>query len=259
MISKIQSIAALAGAWAFGAFGIAVANPQSDAVQQDAGYELLRIDGQLVRWLPRGNETAIVIRYAVADRPITIAGARNCGTIVPPDALLQGSGLTRDDLSHALAAAAQAWQLPAAPMFTPTTSVHDADLIIGAQGEPGGIAYTNLTLGGDVAGPGSASREIEAAQVCLNPSIGWKLGFDGNFARRDLTFALTHEFGHVLGLDHPGARGHLMSFRYLENLRAPTAGDRAGVSTLYETASDAERAAVVKPAVATVPASAMTR
>jgi len=258
LISRNRSILIVASVCALAAVAQARAEPRSDAARPDVGFELLRIGGELARWHPRGHEPQIVIRYRVADRPMTIAGAVNCGSIVPPDQLLQRSRLTADDLRRALAEAARIWRGTGTPVFMPADATGDADLIIGAQGEPGGIAFTNLSLD-DRSIANDGTRRINSAQVCLNPSMEWKMGFDGNLARRDLTFALAHEFGHVLGLDHPGARGHLMSFRYLEDHRSPTAGDRAGLAALYGAADRAENAQAAPPTVTVMPAAALTR
>lgn len=256
LISRNSFISILAATWALLAFFEARAEPRNDASRIESGYELLRIGGSLVRWQSRAHEPQIIIRYAVADRPMTIAGAVNCGSIVAPDELLQRSGLTQDDLRRALAEAAGMWRDAGAPVFVAANALGEADVIIGAQGTPEGIAFTNLSFD-DHARANDGTRRIRSAQVCLNPMLGWKIGFDGNLSRRDLTFALTHEFGHVLGLDHPGARGHLMSFRYLEDHRSPTAGDRAGLAALYGATTRAEMNQPIQPAASAMPA--MTR
>ena len=42
-----------------------------------------------------------------------------------------------------------------------------------------------------------------------------------------------HEIGHAIGLDHPGAAGALMGFRYDEKLAGPTASDSGAAQKLY--------------------------
>ena len=55
--------------------------------------------------------------------------------------------------------------------------------------------------------------------ICFNPLQKWKVGFDGNLDVYDMRYTLTHEIGHAIGLDHPGAAGALMGFRYDEKLK----------------------------------------
>ncbi len=134
------------------------------------------------------------------------------------------------DIRKAAAEAARRWQRAANISFLETSDAANADIVIGEQAEPNGLAFTNLTL---MPPTGSTLRGIWKAQICLNPNRPWTMGFDGNLATYDLIHAISHEIGHAIGLDHPSARGHLMSFRYLENYDGLSAGDALGAVSLY--------------------------
>lgn len=101
-----------------------------------------------------------------------------------------------------------------------------------SSSSPRGIAFTDLKLA-PPATPQSTTRAIEASVICLNPQQTWKTGFGGNAEQYDLEHVLAHEIGHVLGLDHPSANGHVMSFRYSEAQRELSTGDRLGAVWLY--------------------------
>ena len=47
----------------------------------------------------------------------------------------------------------------------------------------------------------------------------------------DLRFTIAHEIGHAIGLDHPGATGQMMAFKYDEHFRQLQSGDIDGVTT----------------------------
>src|SRR3546814_17194845 len=61
----------------------------------------------------------------------------------------------------------------------------------------------------------------------------WKVGVGGDVTVYDLRYAIAHEAGHAIGLDHPSPSGQLMSFRYDELFRDLQPGDVAGVVALY--------------------------
>ena len=62
-------------------------------------------------------------------------------------------------------------------------------------------------------------KSIRQSLICLNPEQTWKVGYDGNLEVYDLYFTFLHEIGHTIGLDHPGASGEVMGFRYDEKVR----------------------------------------
>jgi predicted Zn-dependent protease len=55
----------------------------------------------------------------------------------------------------------------------------------------------------------------------------------GNLEVYDLYFTFLHEIGHTIGLDHSGASGEVMGFRYDEKVRALQDGDVKAVRRLY--------------------------
>ena len=80
-------------------------------------------------------------------------------------------------------------------------------------------------------------RSIRKALICFNPLQKWKIGFDGDLAVYDVRYTLMHEIGHAIGLDHPGAAGALMGFRYDEKQKNLTSGDIEAARSLYGTTS----------------------
>jgi len=75
----------------------------------------------------------------------------------------------------------------------------------------------------------------------FGPEKTWKVGYDGNLEVYDLYFTFLHEIGHTIGLDHPGASGEVMGFRYDERVRDLQDGDIEAVRRLYGERRQAER------------------
>jgi predicted Zn-dependent protease len=71
-----------------------------------------------------------------------------------------------------------------------------------------------LARGGDVWLSSSPALDAQAA---------------GDYGR----YALLHEIGHAIGLDHPDASDEVMSFRYTERFRTLQAGDIHGAVQIY--------------------------
>lgn len=63
--------------------------------------------------------------------------------------------------------------------------------------------------------------------------MGLRPAESGRLSHYDLRYALAHEIGHTIGLDHPGPSGQLMSFRYEERFHGLQPKDVAGLAALY--------------------------
>jgi len=172
----------------------------------------------------------MVLTYAIADQEIEIAGAINCTRIKAPGRIAAALRLGAGEMDALVAEAFARWQRVADITFVRAAPGMSADIVIGEQAEPIGIAFTNVVLG---TGWTDGRRHIARSQICLNPQRRWKIGFDGDLTSYDILYALTHEIGHAIGLDHPSPRGHVMSFRYDERVAELSAGDIQGAVALY--------------------------
>lgn len=210
----------------------AVSSVAMNATQSQAGepFVPLTIGGHQVVWRPNGPGVGVTLRYKVANRDIRQPSAVNCRALRAPRRMLKSSGLSLSEFQAALRAAALRWSAVANVRFMEVAPDEPAEITVGEQVDPVGHAFTNLDLG-ERADDGK--RRIMSGTICLNAEKRWKIGFDGNLAVFDLVHTLTHELGHVIGLDHPSARGHLMSFRYLEDVVGLSIGDAKGAAALY--------------------------
>lgn len=195
-------------------------------------FRHLRVDGRGVRWISPPAAAPLVLTYAVADRDSPGGGFGTCSAVRPPDAMLKSSGLTRADLDGAMQRALAQWQQNVNVNFVPAKSAAEAQIVFGVSSPASGIAFTDLDLAPAVQSP-DGTRTIIRSVICLNPEKLWKIGSEARNDRFDLETVLAHELGHVLGLDHPSAQGHVMSFRYSELNRGLTEGDREGAVRLY--------------------------
>ncbi len=194
-------------------------------------YRHIVFGGHEVKWGNPVGGTGAVVSFATVATETRFPAVRNCGGVAPLDALLAANRISRSVFDRELDAAFAAWSAVADISFTPALSPADADILIGAEIEPLGRAFTNVEYGDAGSRPGP--ERLTRALICLNPEKAWKVGFDGNLDVYDIRYALMHEIGHAIGLDHPGVTDQLMDFHYRETFRCPQAGDILGAVALY--------------------------
>ncbi len=216
------------------------------ALADDGGYRLLKLDGYKVKWGDQQLGVGASISYAFAGEALRFDDAHNCRDLAPIDELL-GEALSMETLDREAAAAFRVWERAAGLSFHKVSDAREADIILGAQGQPRGRAFANVAYAHDSGDFSNVSyspdaevgvRTIEQSLVCLNPAHEWKVGFDGNKDVYDIRYTLTHEIGHAIGLDHPGPSGQVMGFRYTEDFADLQPGDLRGVQRLYGRPAD---------------------
>jgi hypothetical protein len=208
-----------------------VSTRAADEQRSDTPYRLLVLGGGPVRWAAPKSGLPPSVSYAFLDAPQTFDGARNCGKMLPPAAALAPSRIATEDFRREVRAAFRMWHDAVNIEFHEVSDPARAGILIGAEAEPRGRAFTNVATRAENAGGGLG--EISRALICLNPQQRWKIGFDGDLEVYDLRYTIAHEIGHAIGLDHPGPEGQLMSFRYVETSKALRPGDVAGAEQLY--------------------------
>jgi hypothetical protein len=199
------------------------------AADKQDGYRLLELDGYLLKWGEQRLGMGARVTYAFADGTLQFDDARNCGVLAPIKAL-STKDLPFETLARETAAAFRMWERAANLSFQRVTDARDADIILGAQGQPRRRAFANVTVAPHEKGD---LRAIDQALVCLNPQQKWKVGFGGDTESYDIRYTLIHEIGHAIGLDHPGPSGQVMGFRYTENFPGLQPGDLRGIQRLY--------------------------
>lgn len=241
---RIAFLAGLAGALASG-FALLIG---ADAGAGDGatylGFRLLDLENQSVRWQTPTFGAGAVVTYAFAAGPVTTAGARNCTRMVAPEAAYARSHVSDAAFRNEVAAAFRMWEGVADITFRETSDTETAGILIGAQADPVGRAFTNVSLKGEAEGRKVIARSL----ICLNPNQPWKVGFDGRLDTYDLRYTIAHEIGHAIGLDHPSAAGQLMSYRYDEKQTGLQAGDIQGAVLLYGPRPETRSFAATPPA-----------
>ncbi len=198
-------------------------------------FELLKLDGAYVKWGAPVFASGAEVSYAYVREPVELQGAHNCGAMVSPTAITGKSGIPFDAFDTAVGEAFAQWSAVANLRFHKVDDPARADILIGAQAKPVGIAFANVAPSRTaVAGRGEARiASMKKAAICFNPTLAWTLESGRPDLGRDLFLVAGHEIGHTLGLDHPGPRGARMAFKEGFVSRTLQDSDIRAVQTLY--------------------------
>ncbi len=197
------------------------------------GFRLLKLDGTLIKWGAPDFQSGATVSYALLEGSRDDPTAINCKAMTGLDGLMAANGIGRAAFEERLKSALSMWRDAADIVFVPVAEARAADIVIGAQATPRGIAYTNVE---HAPGPDGRFARLGQATICLNPAQPWRAGGEASETRGpvyELGRVLTHEIGHAIGLDHPGTRGEVMAFSYQEDLDHLTPGDIEGIQLLY--------------------------
>jgi hypothetical protein len=184
--------------------------------------ELLRVEGDFLKWGQPGSGSPKVITYAALSGTYSVPADRrtlspdNCGAMHSfAEILTESPSISLIAARGELRSAFATWEKAANITFVEVDDVRHANIIVGAADVPKGRAFANLSyrntqgktpvskaLGRSGTALAVTSDEavgkgtfvaIEQAYVCLDPQSRWKVGFDGNLEMYDLRFTFTHE------------------------------------------------------------------
>lgn len=203
--------------------------PVAATAGDHAGFRLLKLDGQTVKWGEAAYGAGSTVTYAFLTAPQRFDDARNCRAMGPADDYLAAQGVAPEAFESAVEDAFSLWQAAAGITFIRSAEPETADILIGVDLDKRGWAHADVratAADGDI-------RTIKRSLICLNPDKPWKIGFGQDRDAQDIRYTVSHEIGHAIGLNHPGPHGAVMGFRYVEDFVDLQPGDINGARILY--------------------------
>ena len=180
-------------------------------------YKLVEIPGAPaypMKWGAARPGTPAVIRFGFARAQYRLDGglrSAGCDTIEPLETILVQGSLSEEEFLAEVRRGVSRWSAVAGITFEYVREAADADVLVGAQAYPHGTAYVNMRIT-----EGKRMHTAEKGIICLNPQRQFVRGSGDCSATYNIAYVLSHEFGHILGLDHPAPGGTLMAFRCSE-------------------------------------------
>jgi hypothetical protein len=200
---------------------------------QVSAYSLVEVLGgrkQPIKWGEARLGSPAVIRFSLARSRFHLEGGlrrAKCDTIDSLDALLKNSALTEEEFIAEARRGLGRWSEVAGATFEYVADAREADVLIGAQTSPSGKAFVNMRVH-----PQNDAYTAEKGIVCLNPKLPFVSGSGDCVKAFNVAYLLSHEFGHILGLDHPSPGGSLMAFKCSEQ-HVMSADEEKGARFLY--------------------------
>ena len=117
--------------------------------------ELLRVQGNIIKWAPASPGSPIVVTYAALTGSYVVPGDRrrvspdNCGVMHAfADIVSKSPAISVDVVKAQLRSAFAAWERAADITFVEVADAAHADIIVGAANAPFGRAFANLSYRG---------------------------------------------------------------------------------------------------------------
>ena len=198
-------------------------------------YKLVEVPGGVklpVKWGSAVLGSPAVIRFTIArerfdlEGGLPMAGCSTVGSMAP----IMGAGrISEADFIGEIQAGLSRWSRIAGVRFVYVPSTAHADVVIGALAKDDPRpAYANMRLRLN-----EDAYVVEKGIVCLNPRYRFiREKSECGSSARNIAYVVSHEFGHIIGLDHPGSEGSLMAYR-CSNDHVMTFDEEEGARLLY--------------------------
>lgn len=199
------------------------------------------VEMYLLKWPLAANEIErlplrwdkSIVTYTFATRAYDFpqSYARNCPVVMPAREILKYSKVSFAEFTVEVDKAIRRWSEVVNLKFVRVTSTEKADVVIGAMpsNQNYGKAFADLRI--DSVQVGGMYR-IAKGVICMRQDIMWET-IPVDDTSPGIGTAVTHEIGHVIGLDHPpNSLGAVMAYRQFRTMPF-SESDIRGAQHLY--------------------------